>query len=59
MKVGKVNVHENFELANEYDVQSLPRLLLFRGGKKPVRQMAGLVPEAELAKVLREVLGQN
>jgi thioredoxin-like negative regulator of GroEL len=54
--VGKVNVHENFELANEYDIQSIPRILLFRGSKKPIRQMAGLVSEAQLARMLNEVL---
>jgi thioredoxin 1 len=57
VKVGKVNVHENFELANEYDIQSIPRLMLFRGGKKPVRQKSGFVSEAELAKLLNEALG--
>jgi thioredoxin 1 len=57
VKVGKVNVHENFELANEYDIQSIPRLMLFRGGKKPIRQKAGFVSEAELAKLLNESLG--
>jgi thioredoxin 1 len=57
VKVGKVNVHENFELANEYNIQSIPRILLFKGGKKPLRQMAGLVSEAELSRVLKEVMG--
>jgi thioredoxin-like negative regulator of GroEL len=53
--VGKVNVHENFELANEYDIHSIPRIFLFRGGKKPLRQLAGLVPEAELVRLLNEL----
>lgn len=58
VKVGKVNVNDNYELANEYDISSIPRLLLFRGGKKPIRQLMGLVPEAELAKLLRDTLAK-
>jgi len=57
VKVGKVNVHENYELANEYNIQSIPRILLFRGGRKPLRQVAGLVSEAELSRILKEVVG--
>ena len=57
--MGKVNVHENFELANEYEIHSIPRVLLFRGGKKPIRQVGGLVPAAELTRLLHEVLGKN
>lgn len=56
MKVGKVNVHDNFDLANEYGVMSIPRVFLFQGGKKPVKQVAGFVPEAELARLLESVV---
>ena len=55
-KVGKVNVSENFDLANEYGINSIPRVMLFKGGKKPLRQFAGLVPERELVKLLNEAL---
>jgi len=54
--VGKVNVHENFDLANEYNISGIPRVLVFRGSKKPIRQVAGLVPENELVRLLNDVL---
>ena len=47
---------ENYELANEFNISRIPQVFLFNGGKKPVRQMAGLVPENELVKVLNELL---
>lgn len=51
-----MDVSENFDLANEYSINSIPRVMLFKGGKKPQRQMAGLVPEKELVKLLNEAL---
>ncbi len=56
--MGKVNIHEEFDLANEYGINSIPRVLIFRGSKKPLRQFSGLVPERELVKALDEVLKQ-
>jgi thioredoxin 1 len=55
-KVGKVNVHENFELANEYGVNTIPRVFLFHRGPKPLRQVAGLTSEATLVQLLDEAL---
>jgi thioredoxin 1 len=54
--VGKVDIYDNFGLAGEYQISSIPRVLVFKGGNKPVRQFAGLVSERELAKALDEVL---
>jgi len=34
----KVNIDENMELANEYDVLSIPFLILFEDGKEVARQ---------------------
>lgn len=58
MKVGKVNVAENFDLANEFNINSIPRVFLFNGGKKPARQLAGLVSEGQLIHAVNEVLGR-
>jgi thioredoxin 1 len=33
IKIGKVNVDENSELANEYEVMSIPTMLIFKDGK--------------------------
>jgi thioredoxin 1 len=51
----KVNVDENPRVATEYGVRSIPTLLLFKDGK-PVKQIVGLRPKAELKKNLDDVL---
>jgi thioredoxin 1 len=52
---GKVNVDENPKLATEYGIRSIPTLLIFKDGK-PVRQIVGLRPKAELKRQLDSVL---
>lgn len=48
-KVGKLNVDENGDLAVQYDVTTIPRVLIFKGGSsKPVDMIVGLVSETEL-----------
>lgn len=37
VKVGKVNVDENRELANRYGVMSIPTLIMFKGGEEASR----------------------
>jgi thioredoxin 1 len=54
--VGKVNVDENSDLAIKYDVTTIPRVLLFKGSDKPIQQIVGLTPEAELIKLLDKTL---
>jgi thioredoxin 1 len=51
----KVNVDENPRVATEYGIRSIPTLLLFKDGK-PVKQIVGLRPKAELKKNLDDVL---
>ena len=52
VKFGKVNVDEQPELAMRYGVQSIPTLILFRGGE-PVNASVGVVP----AETIRAMLG--
>ena len=40
-KVGKVNVDEQLELAQQFGIQSIPTLILFKDGK-PLEVMVGL-----------------
>jgi thioredoxin-like negative regulator of GroEL len=54
--VGKVNVHENFELAGKYRINTIPRVFIFNKSDKPLYQKVGLVPEQDLVKLLNEVL---
>jgi len=57
VKVGKLNVDENPDLAIKYDVTTIPRVLVFKGNDKPVQEIVGLVAEAELVKILNRTLG--
>jgi len=45
--VAKVNLDDNMELAREYQVKSIPTLLLFLEGKK-IAQKTGLISKEEL-----------
>ena len=37
LKVGKLNIEENFEIAEEFTVMSIPTLILFQNGKPIMR----------------------
>ncbi|MCE9533290.1 MAG: thioredoxin [Planctomycetes bacterium] len=52
VKVGKVNVDENYELATQYGISTIPRLMIFKGSDQPVQTIVGLTSEAELVKML-------
>jgi len=56
VRVGKLNVDENPELAVKFDVTTIPRVLLFKGSSQPIQEIVGLVPEAELVKILNREL---
>ncbi len=51
IKVGKINVDEESELAQKYGVMSIPTVILFHGGQ--VREKSvGLVPKESILKML-------
>jgi thioredoxin 1 len=52
VKVGKLNVDENPSVAVKYDVMTIPRVLFFKGSDTPVHQEIGVLPEAELARLI-------
>lgn len=54
----KVNVDENPAVASTYSIRSIPTLLLFKGGK-PVKQIIGVRPKAELKKNIDAVLTEK
>jgi thioredoxin 1 len=51
LKIAKVDIddrdHGNDALAAEYDVRSIPTMLLFKDGK-PVERLVGMMPKAAL-----------
>jgi len=50
-KIVKVNVDDNPELALQYRVDSIPRLIVFKDGR-PVAQHSGLASKAYLKSLL-------
>lgn len=52
VKVGKLNVEENPQIAVKYDVMTIPRILFFKGSDTPIHQEIGVLPEAEIGKLI-------
>ena len=55
VKVTKLNVDENQEIAMRYNVQSMPSLLLFKGGKELARTI-GAAPKETYLKFIENSL---
>jgi thioredoxin 1 len=53
VKVGKVNVDENPSLAEQYNVATIPRVLMFKGSDQPVFEHVGTISDADLSKVIQ------
>jgi thioredoxin 1 len=58
VKIGKVNVDNNSEVAARYGISSIPTLLLFKGGAV-VEQRRGMASRAELDKLVDAQLGSG
>ena len=50
IKVGKVNVDEEEELAERFGVQSIPTIILIKGGEEVARNV-GFAPKAKLVQM--------
>jgi len=57
IKIGKVNVDENTELATELTVMNIPTLVFFKDGKEAGRAV-GVISKKELLKKIEEVFGE-
>lgn len=55
VKIGKVNVDENPDLAVKYDVQTIPRILIFKGSEQQVFEHVGTISDAELSRVINSL----
>jgi thioredoxin 1 len=51
---GKVNVDENQELAQRFQVMSIPTMIFFRDGQQEERAV-GVVHKDEIAKVIKDM----
>lgn len=52
IKVGKVNVDEEMELAKQFNIMSIPTLLVFKDGKV-ANQMVGFRPKDDILNLLK------
>ena len=51
LKVGKVNVDEQMELAQQFGIMNIPTMILFKNGEK-VNQIVGAVPKENILAML-------
>jgi thioredoxin 1 len=54
-KIAKVDVGEHQDLANQFDVQAIPTLLVFKGGQR-IDQVIGLKSKRDLKAVFDRAL---
>ncbi|MBQ6400691.1 MAG: thioredoxin [Firmicutes bacterium] len=52
VKVGKVNVDEQPELAMKYGIMSIPTMILFKGGEVD-NQIVGALPKESIEAILK------
>ena len=52
IKVGKINIDEQFELANQFGIMSIPTLVVVRDGKV-VRKAMGARPKQAILELLQ------
>lgn len=55
VKVGKLDVDNNVQVATKYGIRSIPTLLIFKGGKV-VDQIVGAVPKTLITEKLNAQL---
>jgi len=55
-KIGKVNIDDNPDVAMNYNVSSIPTLMIFKGGDV-VERFVGVQPKAKLQKALDAAKG--
>lgn len=51
VKVGKINIDDNPGVTNEYGIQSIPTLMVFRGGSV-AETFVGMPPRSKLTQAL-------
>lgn len=56
VKIGKLNTDDNRQAAINYQINSIPTLIVFKGGK-PVDRILGLQPQDRIAQLLDKHVG--
>lgn len=57
VKVGKLDIDSNQKTPTQYDVRSIPTLLLFHHGKV-IGQLVGAVPKAKIEQFVKDALAK-
>ena len=52
LKVGKINVDEQMELAMRFQVSSIPMLVVFKDGKAVAKSVGGYRPKSEIVAMV-------
>jgi thioredoxin 2 len=55
VKIAKLNVDENPATASRYGIQSIPTMLMFKGGSQ-VNSLVGALPKQEIERHLKTIL---
>jgi thioredoxin-like negative regulator of GroEL len=55
VRIAKLNIDENPVTTNRFNIQSIPALLFFRGGRE-VDRLVGARPKAEITRRLEDLL---
>jgi thioredoxin 1 len=55
IKIGKINVDENSQTANQYNVMSLPSVVFFKNGQ-PVKTMVGAQSKEDYRQEIKQIL---
>ena len=55
IKIGKVNVEDNQEISQKYNISSIPNFLVFKNGKI-IEQFVGAISEEELENKMKKYI---
>ncbi|HAE22134.1 MAG TPA: thioredoxin [Spirochaetaceae bacterium] len=55
LKIGKVNVDNESDLATRFNIISIPTLIVFKDGK-PYKQKVGALPKHEIENMFKELI---
>lgn len=55
VKVGKVDIDNNRQIASQYGIQGVPTLIIFENGQ-PVKKLVGLISKDKITEALDELL---
>jgi thioredoxin 1 len=55
LRVGKFDIDANTNIPSQFDIRSIPTLIVFKGGKV-VGQLVGAVPRAKIEELIKKAL---